>query len=51
MARTVIAITGPRRGAIAPRMLVALAIRFYGGRPLQLRPGTNTASLNIMVSS
>lgn len=39
MARTVIAITGPRRGAIAPRMLVALAIRFYGGRPLQLRPG------------
>ena len=39
MARPVIAITGPRRGAFGPRMLVALAIRLYGGRPLQLRPG------------
>lgn len=39
MARPVIAITGPRRGAFGPRLLVALAIRLYGGRPLQLRPG------------
>ncbi len=39
MARPVIAITGPTRGAFGPRMLVALAIRLYGGRPLQLRPG------------
>ena len=39
MARPVIAITGPTRGAIGPRLLVALAVRLYGGRPLQLRPG------------
>lgn len=39
MAGPVIAITGPERGAFGPRMLVALAIRLYGGRPLQLRPG------------
>lgn len=39
MARPVIAITGPQRGAFGPRMLVALAIRLYGGRILQLRPG------------
>ncbi len=39
MARPVIAITGPMRGAFGPRMLVALAIRLYSGRPLQLRPG------------
>lgn len=39
MARPVIAITGPIRGAFGPRMLVALAVRLYGGRPLQLRPG------------
>lgn len=39
MARPVIAITGPKRGAFGPRMLVALAVRLYGGRPLQLRPG------------
>jgi len=37
--RPVIAITGPRKGAIGPRGLVALAVRFYGGIPLQLRPG------------
>lgn len=39
MAGPVIAITGPERGAFGPRMLVALAVRLYGGCPLQLRPG------------
>lgn len=39
MARPVIAITGPTRGAFGPRMLVALAVRWHGGRPVQLRPG------------
>lgn len=39
MAGPVIAITGPKRGAFGPRTLVALAVRLYGGRPLQLRPG------------
>jgi len=38
MAGPVVAITGPQRGALGPRMLVALAVRLYGGRPLQLRP-------------
>lgn len=38
MAKPVIAITGPERGAFGPRFLVALAVRFYGGVPLQLRP-------------
>ncbi len=39
MARPLIAITGPGRGAIGPRSLVAMAIRLHGGEPLQLRPG------------
>lgn len=39
MAGPVIAITGPKRGAFGPRVLVALAVRLYGGMPLQLRPG------------
>lgn len=38
MARPVIAITGPQRGAFGPRLLVSLAVRLYGGQPLQLRP-------------
>jgi len=38
VAAPVIAITGPQRGAFGPRLLVALAVRLYGGRPLQLRP-------------
>lgn len=38
MARPVIAITGPERGAFGPRFLVALAVRRYGAKPLQLRP-------------
>ena len=39
MARPLIGITGPTRQAIGPRSLVAMAIRLYGGRPLQLHPG------------
>ncbi|TKA89549.1 gamma-glutamyl-gamma-aminobutyrate hydrolase family protein [Halopseudomonas bauzanensis] len=35
----IIAVTGPSRGAFGPRFLVACAIRWYGGKPLQLRPG------------
>ena len=38
MSRPLIAITGPERRAFGPRFLVALAVRRYGGRPLQLRP-------------
>lgn len=37
--RPVIAITGPARRAIMPRLLVSLVLRLYGARPLQLRPG------------
>lgn len=44
MARPVIAITGPRRGALGPRVLVALGVWLYGGRPRQLRPGDDMAS-------
>lgn len=39
MRKPVIAITGPTRGAAAPRFLVARAVRHYGGIPLQLKPG------------
>lgn len=46
MARPVIAITGPRRGAVGPRTLVALAVRWYGGQPLQLRPGDESRRLD-----
>ncbi|MDX9884292.1 type 1 glutamine amidotransferase [Thauera sp.] len=45
MARPLIAITGPGRGAFGPRTLVAMAVRFYGGRPLQLRPGDEHGEL------
>jgi len=38
MARPLIAITGPERGAFGPRLCVAIAVRRYGGHPLQLRP-------------
>lgn len=34
-----IAVTGPRRGGKAPRLLVHLAILLAGGRPVHLRPG------------
>lgn len=39
MSKPVIAITGPSKGAAGPRFLVAQAIRYYGGEPLQLKPG------------
>lgn len=39
--RPLIAITGPRRGALAPRYLVALAVRLAGGRTLHLDPQRN----------
>lgn len=38
MARPVVAITGPERGAAGPRSMVALAVWLYGGKPLQIRP-------------
>jgi putative glutamine amidotransferase len=38
VARPVIAITGPERGAFGPRLLVDWAVRLYGGQPLQIRP-------------
>ncbi|MDM7947216.1 MAG: gamma-glutamyl-gamma-aminobutyrate hydrolase family protein [Oceanibaculum nanhaiense] len=34
-----IAVTGPRRGGKAPRLMVHLAIRLAGGQPVHLRPG------------
>lgn len=37
--KPVVAITGPARGARMPRLCVALAVRWYGAKPLQLRPG------------
>lgn len=39
-----IAITGPQRGALGPRLLVALAVRLYGGRPVQVRPDAPAAA-------
>ena len=38
MARPLIAVTGPERGAFGPRLCVSIAVRRYGGCPLQLRP-------------
>lgn len=38
MVAPIIAVTGPERGAVAPRLCVSLAIRWAGGRPLQIRP-------------
>ncbi|MGM0634338.1 MAG: gamma-glutamyl-gamma-aminobutyrate hydrolase family protein [Pseudomonadota bacterium] len=37
--KVVVAITGPARRAIMPRLLVSVAVRLYGATPLQLRPG------------
>ncbi len=37
--RPLIGITGPRRGALMPRLLVALGLWLVGGRPCQLYPG------------
>lgn len=39
MARPLIAVTGPRRGARGPRACVAAALYLSGAKPLQLRPG------------
>jgi len=36
--RPLIAVTGPNRGAAAPRVLVALGVLLAGGRVVQLRP-------------
>lgn len=38
MARPIIAVTGPERGAFGPRVCVAWAVRLYGGKPVQVRP-------------
>lgn len=38
MDRPLIAITGPEKGAVGPRLLVAAAVRLYGGQPVQIRP-------------
>ncbi len=38
MARPLIAITGPEKGAVGPRWLVACAVWLYGGKPVQVRP-------------
>lgn len=46
MGRPVIAITGPQRGAFGPRVLVALVVWLYGGRPRQLRPSDDPAGLD-----
>ncbi|RUO34490.1 peptidase C26 [Aliidiomarina soli] len=43
--KPVIAITGPSRGAWMPRFCVALAVRRYGGQPLQLRPGDDVTTV------
>jgi putative glutamine amidotransferase len=40
-ARPLIAVTGPDRGAFAPRRLVGLAVRLAGGRTLPLSPSRN----------
>src|SRR5690606_12634498 len=37
--RPLIGITGPRRRALLPRLLVALALYRYGAKPIQLHPG------------
>lgn len=50
MADPVVAVTGPAKGAVGPRLCVALAVRWAGGRPLQLKPGdTNPPPFNAVV--
>lgn len=46
MAKPVVAITGPQRGAFGPRSLVALMVWCYGGRVLQVRPDQDLAELH-----
>jgi len=38
MARPLIAVTGPERGAFGPRTCVAWVLRLYGAEPVQVRP-------------
>ncbi len=45
MARPVVAITGPQRGAFGPRAMVALMVWCYGGRVLQVRPDQTPGNL------
>jgi putative glutamine amidotransferase len=45
MARPVVAITGPQRGAFGPRAMVALMVWCFGGRVLQLRPDQTPGKL------
>jgi len=45
--RPCIAVTGPRRRAIMPRLLVALMLRRFGARVLQVRPGDEVDELAI----
>lgn len=42
-----VAITGPRRGAWAPRFLAGLGVRLAGGRPLQVGPGWEGGAENV----
>lgn len=37
--RALIGVTGPRRGAVGPRLCVQIAVWLAGGRALQLKPG------------
>jgi putative glutamine amidotransferase len=39
--RPLVAVTGPDRGALAPRLLVSLAVRLAGGRPRYCSPRHN----------
>jgi putative glutamine amidotransferase len=43
VAAPLIVVTGPTRGAFGPRLLVSLALRRYGARVAQLRPGQEAA--------
>ncbi len=38
MVAPIVAVTGPERGAFGPRFLVAQVLRWYGARPVQVRP-------------
>jgi putative glutamine amidotransferase len=45
MSKTVVAITGPRKGAFGPRFMVSCAVRWYGAKPLHIRPGDDIQTL------
>jgi putative glutamine amidotransferase len=46
MSKTVVAITGPRRGAFGPRFMVSCAVRWFGATPLHIRPGDDIQTLH-----